>query len=279
MPDSWRELMGKGCINIAHRGARSLAPENTISAARKAIEAGAHAWELDVRMSADGKLVVVHDDTLVRTSNAPLLFPDRRPWNLRDFSLDEIRLLDFGSWFAEADPFGQIEKGAPKLEEVRRYRGEPAPTLEEALAFTAENHWFVNVEIKDLEGTPEHTSVAESVGRLVSAMGMRDRVLISSFNHEYLLRIKRVDRGLLTGVLVKSAQLSPAALAANLGVLTYNARVTALRPGQLEELASAGCRTLVWVVNNQRMMKFFIKARVAGIYTDFPQRLHVLLQS
>ncbi|MEM5790386.1 MAG: glycerophosphodiester phosphodiesterase family protein, partial [Syntrophobacteraceae bacterium] len=71
-------------LNIAHRGARSLAPENTLAAARKALMLGAHMWELDVRLSRDGHLVVIHDATLDRTSNAAELFPDRAPWRVEE---------------------------------------------------------------------------------------------------------------------------------------------------------------------------------------------------
>ena len=65
-------------LNIAHRGARSLAPENTLAAAQKALELGADMWELDVAMTADGELIVIHDSTLERTSNARDVFPDRQ---------------------------------------------------------------------------------------------------------------------------------------------------------------------------------------------------------
>ena len=86
-------------LNIAHRGARSLAPENTLAAARKGLEVGADMWELDIQMTADGELIVIHDNTLKRTSNVREVFPKRKPWLVHEFTLDEIRLLDFGSWW------------------------------------------------------------------------------------------------------------------------------------------------------------------------------------
>ena len=69
-------------LNIAHRGASSLAPENTLSAARKGLAVGADMWELDVQLTADGELIVIHDSTLKRTSNVEDLFPHRRPWQV-----------------------------------------------------------------------------------------------------------------------------------------------------------------------------------------------------
>ncbi len=120
--------MCAGTLNIAHRGARSLAPENTLAAARKALEVGADLWELDVAMTADGELFVVHDDTLARTSNVEELFPDRKPWSNSLFTLAEIKRLDFGAWFVEQDPFKQISAGQVSAAELASYRGEKAPT-------------------------------------------------------------------------------------------------------------------------------------------------------
>ena len=98
-------------LNIAHRGARSLVPENTLAAARKGLAIGADLWELDVAMSADGVPFVVHDDTLARTSNVKAVYPDRSPWTNHLFTWAEIQQLDFGSWFVTTDPFKQIAAG------------------------------------------------------------------------------------------------------------------------------------------------------------------------
>jgi len=129
----WRQKRYRP-LNIAHRGARSLAPENTIVAARKALEIGAFAWELDVQMTRDKKLVVIHDTTLDRTSNIEKIFPDRKPWLVRDFTLAEIQKLDFGSWFNKADPFGQITAGGISKKEQDSFQGIEVLTLQEALS-------------------------------------------------------------------------------------------------------------------------------------------------
>ena len=84
----------KGVLNIAHRGARSLTPENTILAAQKGLDLGADLWELDVAMSSDGEMIILHDETLLRTSNAREVFPGRAPWNVHEFSLDELYRLE-----------------------------------------------------------------------------------------------------------------------------------------------------------------------------------------
>ncbi|MEW5726013.1 MAG: glycerophosphodiester phosphodiesterase family protein, partial [Thermodesulfobacteriota bacterium] len=139
---------------VGHRGAASLAPENTLSSARKALSTGADMWELDVALSADDVPFLIHDDHLRRTSDAPQVFPDRSPWRPDQFTWEELRRLDFGSWYATKDPFGQIAQGAVSPEEAAAFRGLKAPSLAEALAFTRERNWRVNVEIKDLSDAP-----------------------------------------------------------------------------------------------------------------------------
>ncbi|MFN3346827.1 MAG: glycerophosphodiester phosphodiesterase, partial [Candidatus Bipolaricaulaceae bacterium] len=170
---------------IAHRGARSLAPENTLAAARVAWELGADAWELDVQMTKDGELVVLHDETLVRTTNARDLFPERAPWLVRDFTLAEIRRLDAGSWFSRDDPFGTIANGEVTQEEAEKYRGERVPTLKEALLLTKELGFWANIELKSSSRilSPRDQEIVEKTVALVRELELTDRVLVSSFNH------------------------------------------------------------------------------------------------
>lgn len=112
---------------IAHRGASAYAPENTVAAFERAIEQGATFVEFDVRRTRDGELIVLHDDTLERTTNAAEVFPDRfretvrdgktsRRWPLEDFTLAELRRLDAGAWFNA------------------RFAGARVPTLTETIA-------------------------------------------------------------------------------------------------------------------------------------------------
>ncbi|MBW2561125.1 MAG: glycerophosphodiester phosphodiesterase, partial [Deltaproteobacteria bacterium] len=128
---------------IAHRGARSLAPENTLAAARRAREAGADLWETDVTVTKGGELVLLHDESLTRTTDVRDRFPNREPWHCSAFILREIRLLDAASWFEKADPFGQIAAGVVGKEDLSAYRGERIPTLREALQFTRDTSFPV----------------------------------------------------------------------------------------------------------------------------------------
>lgn len=269
--------MCAGTLNIAHRGARSLAPENTLAAAAKGLEIGADLWELDVAMSADGELFLMHDDTLERTSNAEEIFPDRRPWSSHLFTLAEIKSLDFGAWFVEKDPFKQVAAGAVSEAEQQSYRGEKAPTLREALTFTRDNDWRVNVELKDLSGTAGDATVVEKAVALIDELEMADRVLISSFNHSYIARVKAANPAIATAALVEEADPNPAALLQRLGAQAYNPKVGKIRPEAIAALRDQGFDVYIWTVNDEKTMQALIDAHVSGIFTDFPQLLKPLL--
>ena len=263
-------------LNIAHRGARSLAPENTLSAAQKALLAGAGMWELDVTMTSDGELIVLHDDTLDRTSNAADLFPDRSPWKARTFQLDEIRQLDAGSWFVVRDPFGQIAAGAVSEADCQSYAGERIPTLEEALLFTRQNDWQVNVEIKDMGPTAGSERVVERVVDLVRSLGMQEQVLISSFNHRYLLRSKAAAPQMRTAALVLMPFPFVARHLRQIAAQAYHPRLGAVSAARVQGLQQQGFAVNVWTVNAENDLLRMIDFGVDGVITDFPQRLHAL---
>jgi glycerophosphoryl diester phosphodiesterase len=266
-------------LNIAHRGARSLAPENTLAAARLAVAAGANMWELDVNMSADGELVVLHDDTLERTSNARLVFPERAPWKVNDFTLDELRRLDFGSWYVEQDPYQQIAAGKVSEDLLKSYVGLPIPTLQEALEFTQEHHFRVNVEIKDLSGTPQDRVVVEKVVDLIDRLRMTDRVLLSSFHHGYIERSREINPMIETAALIEEAVANPLALLARLGARALNPDLALTTPEMIQSLRMRGYDVFVWTVNEEIDMQRLMDAGVSGIITDYPQRLRHLLEA
>jgi glycerophosphoryl diester phosphodiesterase len=260
-------------LNIAHRGASSLAPENTLSAARKGMEVGADMWELDVQLTADGELIVIHDSTLKRTSNVEEVFPYRRPWQVHEFTLDEIRKLDFGSWFMEQDPFGQIAAGVVTEEDIQSYIGEPAPTLEQALLFTREHNWSVNLEIKDLTKKPGNNLIVDKVITLVEKLDMVDMILVSSFNHNYLAQIAASYSHVVTGVLDTKPHRRPASVLRRLGARTYHPRKNYIRLTDIQGLKRQGFRVYVRTINHGKTMERLAKAGVDGIFTDFPQVL------
>jgi glycerophosphoryl diester phosphodiesterase len=256
----------------AHRGGGSLAPENTLAAAQRALVAGAGMWEIDVRMSKDGELVLLHDPDLKRTSDAQSKFPGRSPWLVSDFKLEDLKRLDFGSWFAEADPFGLIAVNEILPADFALYAGEQIVTLAEAILFTVCNDWLLNIEIKDLPERPGGESAAEKLVSLINSLDAADRVLVSSFNYEHLARIRKLDGSIRTGVLTSSFQPDPAALLYELGAFTFNPGLRAFCPWQIRRLKQKGFGVLVWVINNPWLAKAYFAMGADGIFTDFPQR-------
>jgi glycerophosphoryl diester phosphodiesterase len=106
---------------------------------------------------------------------------------------------------------------------------------------------------------------------------MADRVLISSFNHAYLERVKKANPQIATGALVGDADPDPAALLRRLNAQAYNPRVTAIDPAAIGPLRERGFDIYIWTVNDEATMRRLIAAGASGIFTDFPQHLEPLL--
>jgi glycerophosphoryl diester phosphodiesterase len=264
-------------LNIAHRGARSLAPENTLAAAQAALDVGADMWELDVGVTADGELILIHDDSLARTTNVQARFSDRSPWHFFTFSLAEIKSLDAGSFFLETDPFGQIAAGAVSPAARAAIRGQAIPTLHEALLFTRDHNWRVNVEIKALPPAQASFPVVEKVLDLVNRLDMLDSVLLSSFYHPYLRQAKKRHPALATAALLSTPYPDPLKLLAELECSAYHPYNKIITPEQITRLRQAGFEVNVWTVNDEAEMQALIQAGVTGLITDFPQLLKTLL--
>lgn len=256
---------------IAHRGARGHAPENTLKSAALGFHVGADLWELDVNYSRDGKLVVMHDDTLTRTTNVREVFPNRTSYRVCDFTLEELLTLDAGSWYAQIDQFGRIAAGELDAATLAEFVGTRIPTLEEALDFTKTHGWSVNVEIKDHKHLIGHTTVTEDVVRLIRAKGMTDSVIISSFQHVYLEESRTLCPEIATGALVETVRpADPVALCRRLGVSAYHPDRNILAPGDLAALRDAGFSINVWTVNDMNEARRLLDEGATGIITDFP---------
>jgi glycerophosphoryl diester phosphodiesterase len=270
---------------IAHRGARAHAPENTLAAAQLAHDEGAHMWELDTGYTRDKQLIVIHDDSLARTTDVAERpeFAGRRPWHIFDFTLAEIRTLDAGGWFAAADPFGTIAAGDVSDAMLRGYAGARIPTLEEALLLTrelgAKRPWRVNVEIKDHAGRIGHDTVTADVAALIRSLGMEKTVLLSSFQHRYLLEAAALMPEMERGVLVEHIRPDDSlALCREKHGACYHPERVLLAEGEIAALAEAGIKVNPWTVNAVTDMQHFINRGASGIITDFPARLRELLR-
>ena len=290
--NGFRDLVrsNRPCV-VAHRGDSMHAPENTLEAASRGHQAGADAWELDVRLTRDRMPVVFHDDSLLRTTNVAERFADdpRRfqYYRVADFDWSEIQTLDAGSWFvAEKSEYRSARyfrtRDQIPEEDLRRFQsGEVRiPSLAQALDLTQTLDWHVNIELKTFhEGGP---GLAEAVAAVVLSRRMSDRVLISAFDHKELVRIRPLLPEVALGALTMTPLHNSARYVREIvGADTYHPSAEALGSRSLayqadprpENLWSEGVRdvpTFVYTVNKPDLAQHLGAIGVAGLFSDDP---------
>lgn len=263
-------------LNMAHAGASSLAPQNTLAAGKKALQTGADLWGVDIRLTEDGFFILMHDESLRRTTDVSEVFPKRSPWLVEDFTLAEVKELDAGSWFVQTDPFNQIEEGRVSPEEQQAYIGERVPSLREALEFTRKNGWRMDIEVKPMDYFPREKIAFRLVSSIKEAQ-MEGRVMVSSFDHDLLREVKSFS-DIPTAALVVFAPADPTEYLEELGADAYQPSPVAFNPSTAAELRSSGYRVYVWTYNQPNQLRNLAAMEgVSGIYTDFPQRLEPIL--
>jgi glycerophosphoryl diester phosphodiesterase len=234
---------------IAHRGFSGIAPENTLTAFKKAIDVGADMIELDVLLSKDGELVVIHDKTVNRTTNGK--------GKVCDFTLNELKKLDAGGWFKN------------------HFTGEKIPSLEEVLDL-AKNKILLNIEIKKDAYDPQNKKggVEEKTVKLVEKYNMNSQVLVSSFNPLIVKRVKEFAPDISTAILYRYG------INKKLIKVFNNLNVDAINPGKrfftkkaTVEVHQSDLKINIYTINQKREMKKFIKMGVDGIITNYPDRL------
>ncbi len=284
---------------IAHRGDSFRAPENTLEAARLGLDSGAAAWELDVQLTRDLVPIVLHDESLLRTTNVARKFAGdprgQSGFHVADFDFDEVRSLDAGSWFVaenggprSARDFGtlaSLDRSALKHYASGRV---VIPTLTEALVFTKRHDWLVNVEIKSFPERPRDS--VEPILNVIAETQMASQVLISSFDHRDVAAANLPGRlyGLAILAMTPLFQVERYAVeivgadtvhfsADILGSETVNYRSRrsphSLETGLVATLAGCGIPTLVYTVNEHgpgSLAEHLAAIGVAGLFTDNP---------
>lgn len=258
---------------IAHRGARSLAPENTLAAARKAHSLGADLWETDVAVTADDQLVLMHDDAMTRTTNVADIFPHRVPAAFSTYSLAEIRSLDAGSWFERDDPFGQIAAGAVDRQQLASYAGEKVPMLKEAFELTLELGWFLNLELKAQPAPKCDFDVVSAVLDLADEVGIGSgHLLFSSARLDWLKILKQRRPEFEVQAILGIFPEDPMDFSDTF-FDTFNPRHTRLTLDQFKQQVDLGLKLNPYSVNDPEMIESLVEIGVTGLITDFPQRV------
>lgn len=239
-------------LNIGHRGAREAAPENTLSSFLAAESMGAHGIELDVMLSRDGELVVIHDYDLDATTNG------KGP--VKECTLAELKQLDAGSWFDEA------------------FTGERIPTLEEVIE-VLDPRTLINIELKT--ESPATDGLENAVVEVIQKHDLYDRVIVSSFNPIALLRMKWADKNIPVGLLYAPdlpRYLSEGWFISILRPEALHPEVRIVDEKYMEWAREKGYRVNVWTVNEAADLKRMLELEVDGIITDRPDLLLQLMQ-
>jgi glycerophosphoryl diester phosphodiesterase len=236
-------------IIYAHRGARGYTPENTMTAFYRANQLKADGIELDVQTTKDGKIVICHDHDIDRTSNG-------KGW-IKDFTLAELKKLDFGSWF---DP---------------SFAGEKIPTFTEFFEWYVTTPLLLNIEIKN--GPVVYGGIEEEIVAIMKSLAPKEfdlygRIIISSFYHPSLLKVKKLDEEFKTGVLFADRMVNVLNLAEQTSADYLHPLWHYLEPEWVESARAVGIGVNSYTVNKRDEFDFVRPMNINGIFTDYCDR-------
>ena len=227
----------------AHRGASAYAPENTLEAIELALRMGADGIELDVHRTRDGKLVVIHDETVDRTSNGS--------GYVKDMTCAELKKLDFSNGF-------------------EKYRGARIPTLKEVYGMLRSTQALINVEIKCERVI--YQGICDDLTKLAHEMGVSDRIIYSSFNHYMLMECRKAAPSARIGLLYGEALYNAWEYAHMLGADALHPPYTvALQaPGFIRNCRNARIAINTWTVDDEDAIRLLAASNVNAIITNKP---------
>lgn len=229
---------------FAHRGASAYAPENTLEAFALAMEMGADGIELDVQLTKDGELVVIHDETIDRVSD--------HTGAVKDYTLEELKTFSFDN-------------------HKQGYSKTKIPTLREVLELVKPGNMQVNIELKT--GIIWYPQIEEKTVELVKEMGMQERVIYSSFNHYSIQKVLLLDECAETAYLIEDIMLDVEEYAKNTGVQGIHPAVYHLKMADfMESYQESGLKVRVWTVNNETDMREFAEHNLEAIITNYPDK-------
>jgi len=240
---------------IGHRGAMGHAPENTLASFALALALGADAVECDVHLSRDRRLVVIHDESLDRTTSGTGLV-GKSPWSA-------LRRLDAGGWYH------------------RRFKGQRLLTLDDLLAWTGRRKTAAGrplgllIEIKN--EPVRYAGIADAVAAALKKASAAERAAVISFDHGAVKRVKRLFSAVFTGLLFHEPLPHLAARVRWTKADGIFPRRHLVTPALLRQARRLRLFTGTWTVNAPDEMKRMIRLGVGGVATNFPGRLRALL--
>jgi len=226
---------------IGHRGGRKWAPENTLAAFKKCLDAEIDGIELDVQRCKTGELIVIHDDTVKRTTNGN--------GSVDQMSYEEIEKLDAGNWFSS------------------EFKGEKVPTLQSVLDLV-DGRLLVNVEIKN--APVRYLGIEEDVIHILDRYKFPDKIMISSFDHEVLRAIHDQTAKYKLALLTVGTPYDLKGYAKAVGAKAWNPSFSELREDSVKSAERDELEVNVWTVNSQNDWRRAADMGVTSIITDDP---------
>lgn len=237
----------RSMLTVAHRGASGYAPENTIASFDKAIELKADFIEIDLQLSKDGQLVVIHDDSVERTTNGK--------GNVRDLTYHELRNLDAGTWFHES------------------FSGEKIPTFDEVLDRYVERCGLL-IELKSPALYP---GIEQKVADVLSSRGLignrQSNVIIQSFDTNSMKLFRQISPAIPIGVLVKFTPrgISNAQLADFKSYADYvNPNKRLVTKKLISRIHEQNMKIIPYTIRDRKTAQAFMQLDLDGITTDYP---------
>ncbi|OZI11897.1 hypothetical protein CEW92_09160 [Bacillaceae bacterium SAS-127] len=236
---------------FAHRGYSAIAPENTMMAFQAAQDAGADGIELDVQMTKDGCLVVIHDEKLDRTTNGK--------GYVKDWTWSEMKHLHASYKYSNIQPPPTI------------------PLLIDVFNWMKTNHLLCNIELKNNEFL--YQGMEEKVLQLIRQYQYEDRVIISSFNHYSLAHFHRLAPDIQTAILYSSHLYMPWKYAAAIGASAIHPNIRTVNSAIIQSSIEHGVAVRPYTVNKEKQMEWLMKQGCSAMFTDDPQKAITIRQS
>ncbi|MCY0894053.1 MAG: glycerophosphodiester phosphodiesterase [Acidibacillus sp.] len=226
----------------AHRGASAVAPENTMAAFVKAYESGADAIEVDVQRTSDGVLVIMHDETVNRTTQGRgYIYSASFAW---------LSQLDAGYKFSSS------------------FHGERVPTLDQTLSFVESTSLRINIELKIVQNT--YVGIEEQVIDAIKQRDLTDRVVISSFHYPSLHRIKQLDPNQAIGLLCTQYNAVTPMYAKQFGAEAVHPHWKTISPTYMNEAFEQNIKIRPYTVNDPRIVRTLNAWGIDAVITNHP---------
>lgn len=233
----------------AHRGSSGTHPENSLAAFHEAARLPIYGVEFDVHLTKDGELVVIHDETIARTSDGKGF--------VKDMTLAELRSFDFGSWFSD------------------EFRGELIPTLYEVLEIFSETSHHLNIELKS-DIFPYEGMVGKVVA-MVQKMKLDARVVISSFDHEAVRAVKKIAPHIETAALFMEVLVDPLDYMRTIPADALHISLPYAARPSMRKVVETGVAVRVFTVNEVKYAEALRKIGVTALFTDYPKKMMIHL--